>query len=229
MKKVNFQELFLDSMGLERAHYQVCIDEDLSPAYPLCVYDVGGAVVVALAPGLEEAMEPLLDAHLHSFDEALAFLFEGNVSAKKETVTGLYLEQAMQSKTIAGETRTLTSGDEEALQQLLEVLPCGEQLAGEVTICDDYTMGCFADGRLVCACGANVQGSLCDLSIVTHPDFRGKGLASEALLRNCANIIADGLLPFYRAENTNVASIALANSCGFQPGFFMTGGIVCYQ
>lgn len=74
------------------------------------------------------------------------------------------------------------------------------------------------DGRpvsLAAACA--IGGGEAEIELVTHPDYRGKGLATHvarALVRQC---LERGISPAWSCASANVASIAVALKAGFVP------------
>lgn len=77
--------------------------------------------------------------------------------------------------------------------------------------------GCFDDGRLVSAASAYSWegGPFADLGVLTLPNIRGRGYARAVVLAISDFSRQEGYEPQYRCQLDNLASVALAKSCGF--------------
>jgi len=77
--------------------------------------------------------------------------------------------------------------------------------------------GCFDGDRLVSATSMNLwnDGPIADLGVLTLPDARGKGCARAVVEAINRYTRQQGREPQYRCQLDNVASVALARSCGF--------------
>lgn len=74
----------------------------------------------------------------------------------------------------------------------------------------------FVSGRIAALAGYKVWGgTIAHISVVTHPDFRRRGLGRSAVAHVVQRAIAAGLLPQYRTLESNRASIHVAESLGF--------------
>jgi predicted GNAT family acetyltransferase len=71
---------------------------------------------------------------------------------------------------------------------------------------------------LVAVAGYRVwPGSLAHLGVVTHPGYRGRGYGTAVVQRMATEALREGLVPQYRAQMGNGASIAIATALGFEP------------
>ena len=77
--------------------------------------------------------------------------------------------------------------------------------------------GCFDGGRLVSVASAYPweSGRVADLGVLTLPDLRGRGYARAVVLTISDFSRREGYEPQYRCQLDNLASVALAKSCGF--------------
>lgn len=78
--------------------------------------------------------------------------------------------------------------------------------------------GIRIDGRLAAMAGTrlNLTGFTEVSGICTHPDFRGRGLASVLAVHVASNIRAQGDTPFLHAYADNHGAIALYRKLGFE-------------
>ena len=56
-----------------------------------------------------------------------------------------------------------------------------------------------------------------DIAVATRPDVRGRGMRRIAVAALCDEIEPRGMLPLYRCESTNLASVGVSASLGFAP------------
>lgn len=77
--------------------------------------------------------------------------------------------------------------------------------------------GCFDGDRLVSAASACPweTAPVADLGVLTLPDVRGRGFARAVVLTISYFSRLEGYEPQYRCQLDNLASVALAKSCGF--------------
>ncbi len=79
--------------------------------------------------------------------------------------------------------------------------------------------GVFADGRLVSCTDAPdmpyMGGEVREIGINTHPDYRKRGYAADAVRRCIAEIIAGGRCPMWSTSVDNIPSRRLAEKVGF--------------
>ena len=83
---------------------------------------------------------------------------------------------------------------------------------------DHWTVvGCFDGDRLVSAASAYPweNAPVADLGVLTLPDVRGRGFARAVVLTISDFSRREGYEPQYRCQLDNLASVALAKSCGF--------------
>ncbi len=75
--------------------------------------------------------------------------------------------------------------------------------------------GCFIDNRLVSAVSYADWGLYGDFGVLTHPEYRGQGLAKAVLSAGCKEAIFIGKIPIYRCHITLFSSINTAKPVGF--------------
>jgi GNAT superfamily N-acetyltransferase len=76
--------------------------------------------------------------------------------------------------------------------------------------------GVFVGSQLAALAGYEVWGgTIAHISVITHPEHRGRGFGTAAGAHLSARALAAGLLPQYRTLYANQPSIRLAGSIGF--------------
>lgn len=111
--------------------------------------------------------------------------------------------------------RALNESDTPALQHLQDECHPAEWDHGGSPI-EHPCSGVFVDGRLASLAGYETWGgTIAHISIITHPDFRGRGYARDAVAHLATRALAEGLLPQYRTLESNLPSIRVAQALGF--------------
>lgn len=99
---------------------------------------------------------------------------------------------------------------------LREACPEMEWDHGGSEVGDVVASGVFTGGKLVALAGYEIwDGGIAHISIVSHPDHRGRGHARAAVADVARRALAAGLLPQYRTLEANAPSIRIAESLGF--------------
>jgi predicted GNAT family acetyltransferase len=76
--------------------------------------------------------------------------------------------------------------------------------------------GVFIDGLLATVASYEIWGGvIAHISVITHPDYRGRGFARSAVAHIAARALASGLLPQYRTLESNRPSLRVGESLGF--------------
>lgn len=65
------------------------------------------------------------------------------------------------------------------------------------------------------ACEWDWTPEFADIGVLVHPEHRRSGFGVHVVNRTCRQLLADGLLPMYRHEESNVGSSAIADALGF--------------
>jgi GNAT superfamily N-acetyltransferase len=115
--------------------------------------------------------------------------------------------------------RKLSESDAAALDALKK--GCAEQEVeeGEVSVEDEIGFGCFQDDRMVAiATGFRLTGFM-DIGVLTHPDFRRKGLGKAVVSALCNGCIETDVIAQYRCMTTNTGSRNLARALNFHRYF----------
>ena len=81
---------------------------------------------------------------------------------------------------------------------------------------DEACSGVFSGERLIALAGYKPWGNvIAHISIVTHPDFRGRGHGRAAVAHAMNQAVSAGLIPQYQTLDSNGPSIAIASALGF--------------
>lgn len=111
--------------------------------------------------------------------------------------------------------RALNESDTPAIQHLQNECDSHEWDHGGSPI-EHPCSGVFIDGRLASLAGYETWGgTIAHISIITHPDFRGRGYARDTVAHLATRALGAGLLPQYRTLESNAPSIRLAQALGF--------------
>lgn len=112
--------------------------------------------------------------------------------------------------------RPLTFSDATAVDALQQACDPTEWEHGGSSL-DQPCSGVFVDGTLAALAGYEVWGErIAHLSIITHPQHRGRGLGREAVGHLAMRALDSGLLPQYRTLAANHPSIQIAAALGFE-------------
>jgi RimJ/RimL family protein N-acetyltransferase len=96
---------------------------------------------------------------------------------------------------------------------------CGMEAWGHASIdfSDDHIFVCEKDGTIVAAANFKHKSpSTVAIGIATHPEHRGKGYGKSAVSAAIQSAHELGYLVTYQTLETNLSSIAVANSLGFK-------------
>lgn len=111
--------------------------------------------------------------------------------------------------------RLLNENDAAAFEVFHAACPTDDKEEGQVAMDDDLVYGILCGDQLVAVASLWHWGDhIADIGVLTHPDFRRKGLMKVAVEGIAAN--TDRIL-LWRAGVDNTGSNKTANSCGFQP------------
>ncbi len=115
----------------------------------------------------------------------------------------------------AHSARSLTPDDAPLLDALRDSCDPTEWEHGGSSI-GDPASGIFVDGRLVALAGYEIWGGkIAHISVISHPDFRGRGFGRGVVAHVAGQALASGLIPQYRTLESNRSSIRIAGSLGF--------------
>jgi GNAT superfamily N-acetyltransferase len=111
--------------------------------------------------------------------------------------------------------RRLAWEDTGYMQALYQASAGDEVSEAYVAVDHDIAFGCFAGDQLVAAGSAYQRAGFMDLSVLTHPGFRGLGLGRAVVAALCQWCIARALILQYRCDEEDNYSRSLAEGLGF--------------
>lgn len=115
--------------------------------------------------------------------------------------------------------RKLHHDDEAALNVLKAACAEDEVEEGEVSVEDEIGFGCFYNDQMAAiATGFRLTGFM-DIGVLTHPDFRRKGLGKAVVGALSAWCIENDVIAQYRCRTANTGSHAIARGLNFRRYF----------
>jgi GNAT superfamily N-acetyltransferase len=97
---------------------------------------------------------------------------------------------------------------------------CSEEEVDDAEIYEDdpdaVVFGGFAGERLVCYAGFRYwEEKFADIGILTHPEFRRRGVGKWLVSALCEWCLENGVIPMYRVDPENSGSRRIAEALGF--------------
>lgn len=123
------------------------------------------------------------------------------------------------------EHRRLTTDDVDLVRALTDACSPEEVEAAALDDLDDLDEAAMnvlmADGvdapvAYASASAFDWDDGIADIGVLVHPEHRRRGLGRWVVARATADLLADGRLPLYRHELTNLGSSALSAGLGFK-------------
>jgi GNAT superfamily N-acetyltransferase len=116
-----------------------------------------------------------------------------------------------------GEARTLDTADRAAVEALRASCSEMEWDHGGSELVEQPCSGSFERGDLAALAGFEIwDDAIAHICVVANPRFRGRGHARRAVAHVASKAIAEGLLPQYRTLESNLPSMKIAASLGFE-------------
>lgn len=115
--------------------------------------------------------------------------------------------------------RKLELTDAEKMSALHQACTAEEVDEGYVEVTHQIAFGCFHQGELVAASSGYERTGFLDIGVLTHPNFRKKGLGRAVVGVLCAWAIEKHIIPQYRHDALNTSSQHIAKSLNFKPYF----------
>lgn len=117
---------------------------------------------------------------------------------------------------VPGPTRPLTHRDTAAFDRLREACTSHERALAQITLDDPLVVGCFDGATLVgVASTLDINADIADIGVLTHPEWRGRGIAVglTVMLRN--TVVKRGRVAQYTTMVSNHGSVRTAQKAGF--------------
>lgn len=130
-------------------------------------------------------------------------------------------DTTLRTVTTPHQTRLLertSTADCHQLQAFADDCSPDEWEAGGSNIEHDVVFGTFVETTLVAVAGYEVWGNrLAHIAIIAHPTHRGNAFGTSAVLAASRHAITAGVVPQYRALQSNHSARRLAAGLGFAP------------
>lgn len=120
--------------------------------------------------------------------------------------------------------RQLTEADAEFMSALHEANTPEDVDEGYVEVTHQIVFGCFFEEKLVAAASGYERTGFLDLGVLTHPDFRKKGLGKTVVGALCKWAEENQMIAQYRHNVANMNSQHVATSLNFKL-YFKSEGI----
>ncbi|NDJ54802.1 MAG: GNAT family N-acetyltransferase [Chloroflexi bacterium] len=120
--------------------------------------------------------------------------------------------------------RKLTPSDKGLMDELHAANPEDEADEADVQVAHDHVVGVFHESQLVAAASIYRWRGFIDPGVITHPDFRGRGLGKAVVSALCQHVLSAGLgIMIYRSNTENLGSVGIAKALGFSHYFVNEG------
>lgn len=188
-----------------------------SDAWRVSVVQLGGATAVMVPPALIGRFGDLLASQpdCDLTDPASVVALVGPVARFLGPATLAYVDGGRFQPRSTRAAAALPAGHDAVLEL---ASACGPQDTDESAIArvTSPVSVIERDGKVLAACGYEVwSAALAHIGVLTHPQWRGKGLATGVASASVAHALQAGLIPQWRARCTLTASRRIASSLGF--------------
>jgi GNAT superfamily N-acetyltransferase len=182
--------------------------------------------VIRCPPGVAARLEPrqLPPPHAGSTDDVAEALGWSQARATPPEEV-LYLDPAwLRLPPDAALARRLSVFDRRAFEALCAACTALEVERAELALDQPQPLGVFVDDSLASAASYLLPaGPIADVGILTHPAYRGHGLARAAAAASCVAALGRDLIPQWWSLVSNPASLAVGRSLGFRHYAFEEG------
>ena len=172
----------------------------------------GGAATVSFPPDRVESLRHLLPS-----PPLTPARFAGAFSGSIFTLIGpAYIGYATVVRSPTHPARSLTERDKPSADVLRAACTETEWEHGGSLVGEHPSSGVVVGSNLVALAGYKIWGgAIAHISVITHPNFRGRGFGRSAVAHLASVALVAGLVPQYRTLESNQASIRIAESLGF--------------
>ena len=119
--------------------------------------------------------------------------------------------------------RPLTEADADLMSALQAANTPEDVDEAFVEVTHEIAFGCFHGDQLVAAASGYERTGFLDLGVLTHPDFRKKGLGKAVIGATCDWAHQKGMIAQYRHNALNINSQNVATSLNFRKYFSSEG------
>ncbi len=200
-------------------------DKPFEDSLEIYVTQIGERTLVRFDPALAGKLQlpGELDERAIDASELIAAQAEGLKIEK--TGEGLYLyfpENGFRPFSAPGdpETRLVDPIKEDEALQALYAASTEEDLdEAEIYVDkpDPVIFGTFIDGKMVAYSSHRIWGeNIADIGVLTHPDYRKRGLGKGVVSALCEWHFANDVLPMYRVGGENFGSQGVGLGLGFE-------------
>ncbi|MFM8874631.1 MAG: GNAT family N-acetyltransferase [Anaerolineae bacterium] len=119
--------------------------------------------------------------------------------------------------------RQLTEADADLMSALQAANTPEDVDEAFVEVTHEIAFGCFHGDQLVAAASGYERTDFLDLGVLTHPDFRKKGLGKAVVGATCDWANQKGMIAQYRHNALNINSQNVATSLNFRKYFSSEG------
>jgi GNAT superfamily N-acetyltransferase len=195
---------------------QIGVHTDYAGCY---LMEFGGAPIVSLPIGEVEFYRAQI-AQLQAGSVRMPALVEAIFGKRvAESIGPAFIgyNDVMHFKPVSSAaTRQLTAQDQKAVDMLRAACTVKEWEHGGSEFRPSAMVGAFRGQELAALASYELWGEqIAHIAIVTHPAFRGKGLATTAVSTLTEMVLERTLVPQYRTLEANAPSMVLARRLGF--------------
>jgi GNAT superfamily N-acetyltransferase len=189
------------------------------------IWYIGGGSFVQMGPEYAEEVAQILGSLAQcialSGDDLQAAWSRDVISERSVGLVYYLYPDDLHPPTLPGPfaVRQLKPDDAAHLNALFEASSAEEVSEAYVAVDHDVAFGCFAGERLAAAGSGCQRAGFMDLSVLTHPDYRGLGLGRATVAALCGWCWARDVIPQYRCDEGDKYSCGLAEKLGFHPFF----------
>jgi GNAT superfamily N-acetyltransferase len=192
--------------------------DELADYSGLFAFYRGGAPIVSVPAACFHSVESFL-ATLEAKKVFSPSPFASALRALSSTIIGPATIAYANHNTLrlaSGAARLLGHQDRPAADTLQSACTKSEWDHGGCAVIEQPACGVFVGDQLASLAGYEFwRGTIAHISVVTHPEFRGRGFARNAVAHIAHHALHHGLVPQYRTLEANVASMRVANALGF--------------
>lgn len=199
-----------------RGSLSCAISTRLSPKRPAMILEtIDGSVRAVVRSEIAE-QAGITDSDVLSADDLKSRLRHAGITLHDPDYLFYFSSNTHREITLREVPRQLTDADRPAFDIFYNAASEQDREDAWVELNHWTVFGCFEGDRIVCAASMNLwdESPIADLGVLTLADARGKGHARAVVQAINKFSRQQGYEPQYRCQLDNLASVALARSCG---------------